>query len=204
MTTDGWQANWMLIDKVASDVWQSASPQLVTELQAGLQTAISQLAQRFGVIQDNQSQQTTLVSVRNIRSVQDLAEMERFFNNLNSTSGTQIVRVQNDEVILRLSLVAELDNVLQSVRLSRQLREITPQNYLRVPLIENNQLESNQLENNQLENKQTGNTQINNTQIDNQQIGQEQINPLVGPQQNVIQPFSFERPTTFLEWRGLP
>ena len=118
---ESWLSEWMLINKDGTESWQFSSAQLATSLDFGLQHAIELVAAKFSVVQDNMRSESTLVSISNIQSIDDVSRLEQFLKAQASIGHFEIVSIKNDLMYIDIELVGQVESLLQSINLSRLL-----------------------------------------------------------------------------------
>ncbi|MFT5451490.1 MAG: hypothetical protein ACI9N9_000974 [Enterobacterales bacterium] len=124
---DGWLTRWLLLHEGRTISWEIVSDSIESSLNLGIDSIADQLAEQYAVYEDSLQRNEILVSVNNVQSVEDFANLMSYLQSITSIYSVNVAKVTASTIQLRVNLIGEQQSLIQAISLNSKLSiESTP------------------------------------------------------------------------------
>jgi len=124
-----WQTRWSLYDTDDSGVipqrWQEQANDQQEALAGGINAATDRIAQRYAQVYSIDSGDSVALAVTAVDDLQGYARAMAYLESLDMVSSVQPQRVENDEVLFRLTIRGDLAGLARAIDLGSTLRRVS-------------------------------------------------------------------------------
>ncbi|MFT5521965.1 MAG: hypothetical protein ACI9IA_002571 [Enterobacterales bacterium] len=124
---DGWLTRWLLLHEGRTISWEIESDNIESSLNLGIDSIADQLAEQYAVYEDSLQRNEILVSVNNVHSVENFANLIDYLESITSIHSVNVAKVTASTIQLRVNLIGEQQSLMQAISLNSKLSiESTP------------------------------------------------------------------------------